>query len=180
MNKLFVDTQIGKKNIIFGGLLFLLFAVVIGIPLTLTFFGIPVLSAEQYQLWKVVHGYAIFLAVINYLLGTSVDKLDISGRQKEVLSWSFITAGLFGAVVRMSLILLAAYEDWHLFASLGEVVFFSVGLAIFIYGWTKKAKPAWVGAPDNLARDGQPGPVAMNPKAHQSPDESAIKFGARN
>jgi hypothetical protein len=126
-----------------------------------------------------VHGYAIFLAVINYLLGTSVDKLVISGRQKEALSWSFIIAGLFGAVVRMGLVLLAAYEDWHLFASLGEVVFFSVGLAIFIYGWTRTARPAWVGAPGNLARDGQPGPVGMNPKSRRSPDESPIELGAR-
>lgn len=155
MDNLFLDTQIGKKNIIFGALLFLLFALVIGVPLTLNFFGIPVLSAEQYQLWKVVHGYGIFLGMINYLLGITVDKLSISGPQKQVLSWSFIMAGLFGAFVRMTLLLLAAYEDWHLFASLGEVVFFSVGLAIFVYGWTRKKRLVRPGTPlsGTLARD---------------------------
>ena len=156
MNNLLLDTQIGKKNIVFGAFIFLLFAVVIGVPLTLNFFGIPVLSADQYELWKVVHGYGIFLAVINYLLGTKVDELHISDRQKEILSWSFIIAGLFGAIGRMTLILLAAYENWHLFASLGETVFFSLGLVIFVYGWTRKNKPDWSGTPigETFARTG--------------------------
>jgi hypothetical protein len=181
MNNLFLDTQIGKKNIIFGAFLFLLFALVIGVPLTLNFFGIPVLSVEQYQLWKVVHGYGIFLAVINYLLGTSVDGLSISGRQKEVLSWSFIIAGLFGAVVRMTLVLVGMFEDWHLFASLGEVAFFSVGLAIFIYGWTRKQKLAFPGEPvaETSVRDRRPRPVKMDSTAHQVTDESPMKLEAR-
>ena len=142
MNTLLVDAQVGKKNIIFGALLFLIFALLIGIPLTLNFFGIPVLSTEQYQLWKVIHGYGIFLGVINFLLGLKVDQLSISGRQKEVLSWSFLIAGLFGAAVRGTLALLAVYENWHLLASLGETVFFTVGLVILIYGWAAKKKLA--------------------------------------
>lgn len=158
MNNLFSDTLIGKRNIIFGVFLFLLFAFGIGVPLTLNFFGISVLSAEQYELWKVVHGYGIFLAVINCLLGASVDDLRISDGQKKALSWSFIIAGLFGAVVRMSLVLLAAYEDWHLLASLGEVVFFSVGLAIFIYGWARKKGLAWPSEPGTEARPRAGGP----------------------
>jgi hypothetical protein len=142
MNTLLADAQVGKKNIIFGALLFLIFAVVIGIPLTLNFFGVTVLSAEQYQLWKVIHAYGLFLGVINFLLGMKLDQLSISGRQKEALSWSFIIAGLFGAVVRMTLALLAIYENWHLLASLGETVFFTVGLAILIYGWARKKELA--------------------------------------
>lgn len=138
MNTLFLDTQIGKKNIIVGALLFLLFGVLMGIPLTINFLGGSVLSDEQYQLWKVVHGYGIFLAVINYFLGTIVDELRLSGRQKEVLSWSFIVAALFGPVGRMILILLSVYADWYLVASLGETVFFTIGLAMFIFGWMKK------------------------------------------
>ncbi len=159
MNNLFLDTQIGKKNIIFGAFLFLLFALVIGVPLTLNFFGILVLSPEQYQVWKVVHGYGIFLAIINYLLGTNVDELRISDRQKEVLSWSFIIAALFGAVGRMALVLLGMFEGWHLFASLGEVIFFTVGLAFFIYGWTRKKGLTWPGEPgtDTRTRVGSPG-----------------------
>jgi hypothetical protein len=147
MNTFFSVTPVGRKNIIFGAFLFLLFALVIGVPLTLDFFGLSVMSSKQYELWKVVHAYGIFLGVINFLVGTSVDKLNIPDRQKEVVSWSFVVAGLFGAIGRMTLILLAAYEDWHLLASLGEVVFFSVGLAMGIYGGIRETKPAWLGSP---------------------------------
>ena len=142
MNILRLETHIGTKNILFGVFLFLLFAFVIGVPLTLNFFSASVLSAEQYQLWKVVHGYGIFLGVINCLLGAIVDRLHLSAGQKEALSWSFIIAGLFGAVVRMALVLLAIYDDWHLMASLGEVTFFVIGLAILVYGWTRPAAVA--------------------------------------
>jgi hypothetical protein len=147
MNTFFSVTPVGRKNIIFGAFLFLLFAFVVGVPLTLDFFGLSVMSSERYELWKVVHAYGIFLGVVNFLLGTSVDKLSISDRQKEVVSWSFVVAGLFGAVGRMILVLVRAYEDWHLLASLGEVVFFSVGLAICIYGWIRETKPALLGSP---------------------------------
>ena len=37
MIKLFIESQIGTKNIIFGALLFLLFAFGVGVPLTLNF-----------------------------------------------------------------------------------------------------------------------------------------------
>ena len=147
MNAFFSVAQVGKKNMIFGSFLFLLFAFVIGVPLTLDFLGLSVMSSEQYELWKVVHAYGIFLGVVNYLIGTSVDKLSISARQKEVLSWSFVVAGLFGAIGRMILVLVSAYDDWHLLASLGEVVFFSVGMAVYIYGWARERKPAGLGSP---------------------------------
>jgi prepilin signal peptidase PulO-like enzyme (type II secretory pathway) len=147
MNTFISGAQVGKRNIYFGSFLFLLFAFVIGVPLTLDFLGLSVMSSEQYELWKVVHAYGLFLGVVNYLIGTSVDKWSISARQKEVLSWSFVVAGLFGAIGRMTLVLLSAYEDWHLLASLGEVVFFSIGLAVYIYGWTREKKPAGIAAP---------------------------------
>jgi hypothetical protein len=147
VNTFFSVNPVGRKNIIFGAFLFLLFALVIGVPLTLDFFGLSVMSSERYELWKVVHAYGIFLGVINFLLGASVDKLNISDRPKEVVSWSFVMAGLFGAIGRMILVLIGAYKDWHLLASLGEVVFFSVGLAICIYGWIRETKPAWLSSP---------------------------------
>ena len=140
MSTLFADSPIGRKNIIFGAFLFLLFALAVGIPLTLDFLGASVLSDKQYQLWKVVHGYGIFLGVINYFLGTNLDQLRLSGRQKEMLSWSFIVAGFFGAIVRMAFALLDVYDDWVLFASSVEAASFSVGLALFIYGWSGKKK----------------------------------------
>jgi hypothetical protein len=142
MANLLQKAQVGKQNIIFGALLFILFAIVIGVPLTLSFFGMPVLSAEQYALWKVVHGYGVFLSVINFFLGTSLDQLSISNRQKQIVSWSFIIAGLFGAVIRMTLVLLGLFKDWVLYASLGEVVFFSLGLIIYIWGWARKEATA--------------------------------------
>lgn len=158
MNNLLQDTQIGKRNIIFGVLLFLLFALVIGIPLTLNFFGVRVLSDEQYEIWKVVHGYGIFLAVINCFLGTVVDGLRLSHGQKDLLSWSFIIAGVFGALGRMALVLLGLLEDWHLLASLGEVVFFVVGLALFVYGWTRKTGVAFEGEQRTATRVRAGGP----------------------
>lgn len=130
-------TQVGRKNILFGAFLFLLFAVGMGIPLTINLFGGTALTAEQYQLWKVVHGYGLFLGVINVFLGASMNNLRLSSGQKEILSWSFIIAAAFGGIVRLALVLLSAYEAWHLLPSLGEAVFFSIGLVLFVYGWNR-------------------------------------------
>lgn len=134
MDTLRSEMQAGRKNILFGAFLFLLFAVGMGIPLTINLFGGSALSSEQYQLWKVVHAYGLFLGVINLFLGTSINNLRLSSGQKELLSWSFIIAALFGAIARMALVLIAAYEAWHLLPSLGEAVFFSIGLVLFVYG----------------------------------------------
>lgn len=137
METLRSEMQVGRKNILFGIFLFLLFAVGMGMPLTVNLFGGTVLSAEQYELWKVVHAYGLFLGVINVFLGTSINNLRLSSGQKELLSWSFIIAALFGAIGRMALVLMAAYETWHLLPSLGEAVFFSLGLVLFFYGWSR-------------------------------------------
>lgn len=137
MNTLRSEMRVGRKNILFGAFLFLLFAVCMGIPLTINLFGGSALSAEQYELWKVVHAYGLFLGVINVFLGTSINNLQLSRGQKELLSWSFIIAALFGAIVRMALVLLAVYDTWHLVPSFGEAVFFSIGLALFVYGLSR-------------------------------------------
>src|SRR5512147_2707668 len=77
MNKIFADADVGRKNIVFGIVLFLILGVVVGIPLTIDFFGGSLLAADQYQMWKVVHGYSVFLAFINYFLGVTIDRLEM-------------------------------------------------------------------------------------------------------
>jgi hypothetical protein len=63
-----------------------------------------------------------------------IDRLDLSGQQKEVSSWSFLLAGLFGGFTRMGLVLLSALSAFGLYASLGEVVFITIGTLVFIRG----------------------------------------------
>lgn len=156
MNTLRSEMQAGRKNILFGAFLFLLFAIGMGIPLTINLFGGSALTAEQYELWKVVHGYGLFLGVINVFLGTSINNLRLSSGQKELLSWSFIIAALFGAIVRLALVLLAAYEAWHLLPSLGEAVFFTIGLMLFVYGWLRSGDlPEKTTPGEFVARDRQ-------------------------
>ncbi len=72
----------------FGVFLFLALGVVVGVPLTVNLFGGSMLTDAQYQTWKVVHGYAVFLATINGYFGLAIDRLDLSRRQKELASWS--------------------------------------------------------------------------------------------
>lgn len=134
MYSIFADVHVGRKNIVFGIALFLLFGVAGGIPLTIDFFGGSVLTREQYQAWKVVHGYGVFLSFINYFFGLIIDRLDVTSRQKEVASWSFLIAALFGAVGRMILLLLSALGAFGLYASLGETVFFVIGTIVFVLG----------------------------------------------
>jgi hypothetical protein len=134
MSRAFADVRIGRKNVGFGIALFLILGVGAGIPLTINFFGGSVLTSEQYQIWKVVHGYGIFLGFINYFFGLIIDRLDLSGQQKEVSSWSFLLAGLFGGFTRMGLVLLSALSAFGLYASLGEVVFITIGTLVFIRG----------------------------------------------
>jgi hypothetical protein len=106
----------------------------VGIPLTINFLGGSVLTSEQYQAWKVVHGYGVFLAFINYFFGLLIDRVDLTRQQKEVASWSFLIAGLFGAITRMILLLLSALGTFGLYASLGETIFISLGTIVFVFG----------------------------------------------
>jgi len=133
MNRIFAGTDVGRKNIGFGLLLFLVLGVAAGIPLTIDLFGGSLLE-DQYQVWKVIHGYGVFLSFINFFFGLCIDRVKLTRRQKEVASWSFLLAGLVGGFGRMTLALLAAPEGLRRLASLLESVCFVLGTGVFVYG----------------------------------------------
>ncbi|OGT27757.1 MAG: hypothetical protein A2Z17_03265 [Gammaproteobacteria bacterium RBG_16_66_13] len=118
----------------FGIALFLISGVIVGIPLTINFFGGSVLTMEQYQSWKVVHGYGVFLSFINYFFGVIIDRLALTRGQKELSSWAMLAAGLVGGVGRMTLLLLSALDELGVYASLGEVVLIVLATAVFLRG----------------------------------------------
>jgi hypothetical protein len=134
MDRISANTAVGKKNIGFGIGLFLILGVIMGIPLTIDLFGGSILSQEQYQTWKVVHGYGVFLAFINYFFGLCIDRLSLTRTQKEISSWSFLLAGIIGGLVRMILVLTSSLDQFGLYASLGESACFIVGTLIFVRG----------------------------------------------
>ncbi len=127
MNKIFADAIIGRKNIVAGILLFLIMGVIVGIPLTMDFMGGSLLTGDQYQSWKVVHGYSVFLAFINLFLGLGIDRFNMSVGQKQIVSWSFLVAGLVGGLGRMTLVLLSSLEQFGRVASLIETLLFVLG-----------------------------------------------------
>jgi len=138
MNVILNAANIGKKNIVFGIALFLLLGVVVGIPLTIDFLGGSFLTSIQYQTWKVVHGYGVFLAFINYFLGLSIDRLEMPKQHKEIVSWSFLAAGAIGGVVRMVLVLLSSISVFGIYASLTESTLFVLGTIIFVRGQVRQ------------------------------------------
>src|SRR4030066_693023 len=137
MDRIFTNAEVGRKNIGFGIALFLFLGMVVGIPLTIDFFGGSILTGDQYQNWKVVHGYGVFLAFINYFLGLCIDRVNLTRQQKEITSWSFLLAGLVGGVARMVLVLTSALSEFGIYASLGETAFFILGTLIFVRGQMK-------------------------------------------
>ena len=141
MDKMFAEIQVGKKNIVFGIVLFILLGIGFGVPLTMNFFGGSILTQTQYQTWKVVHGYGIFLGFINYFFGMSIDRLRLTDKQKELSSWAFLMAGIFGGAFRMILAITATLSALGLYASLGETVFISLGILIFLMGQSRKPNP---------------------------------------
>lgn len=141
MYRIFADVQVGRKNMTFGIALFLIAGVMVGIPLTINFFGGSVLASDQYQTWKVVHAYGVFLAFINYFLGLTIDRLALPKQHKEIVSWSFLMAGLIGGVGRMILVLTSSLDAWGLYASLGETVCFILGTVVFVRGQLR-ARPS--------------------------------------
>ena len=135
MNKIYADADAGKKNIAFGMGLFLLLGVVVGIPLTVDFMGGSMLTAAQYQTWKVIHGYGVFLAFVNFFFGYCIDGLNLTRRQKEIASWSFLVAGVVGGIGRSLLVLLSFQGGFGGYAiSLIETLCFVLGTLIFVRG----------------------------------------------
>ena len=138
----FADANVGRKNIVFGIALFLIAGIGLGIPLTIDFLGGSTLG-DLYQPWKVVHGYAIFLSFINYFVGLSLDRWNLTPAQKQIVSWSFLVTGLIGGVTRMILVGFGALDALGIYASLGESAFITLGTAVFVLGqWRSKRYPA--------------------------------------
>lgn len=137
MNWVFADAEVGRKNIGFGIALFLLLGVLVGIPLTIDMFGGSLLTSDQYQAWKVAHGYGVFLAFINYFFGMCIDRWNLPRGQKEIASWSFLTAGLLGGLGRMVLVLLSSLSTFGLYVSLCETALFVLGTLVLVRGQMK-------------------------------------------
>jgi len=144
MKTLFANADVGRKNILFGIALFLILGVVAGIPLTIDLFGGSLLSSGQYHAWMVVHGYGVFLAFINYFLGLAIDRLEMSRQHKEIVSWSFLAAGLIGGVVRMALVLASSLGVFGRAVSLVETALFVLGMIALVRGQIKEKASASV------------------------------------
>ena len=134
MNRIFTVAEVGRKNIAFGMALFLILGVLVGIPLTVDFMGGSMLTGAQYQTWKVIHGYGVFLAFVNFFFGFSIDRLNLTRRQKEISSWSFVIAGLFGGIGRSVLFLMPSLGEIGNIINLVETAGFVIGTYIFVYG----------------------------------------------
>jgi hypothetical protein len=134
MNRLFADSDVGRKNVGFGVGLFVILGVVVGIPLTADFLGGSWLTSEQYQTWKVVHAYGVFLSFVNFFFGLAIDRLSLTKQQKEITSWCFLLAGVAGGLVRMALLLASALDDFAIYVSLTETVLFVAGTFILVRG----------------------------------------------
>jgi hypothetical protein len=134
MNTILAGGAVGRKNIAFGIGLFVILGVVVGIPLTVNFLGGSMLTGDQYQTWKVVHAYGVFLSFINFFFGLCVDRLELTSWHKEMSSWSFLLAGLIGGVVRMLLALFSVLGEFGVYASLAETALFVLGTFILFRG----------------------------------------------
>src|SRR5512139_3274385 len=141
MNKIFAGVDVGRKNIVFGVVLFLVLGVVIGIPLTVDLFGGSMLTESQYQTWKVLHAYGVFTAFVNIFFGFLVDRMNLGKQQLNLASWSFLVAGLVGGFGRPILFLLSVPGSFGGYAvSLVETVGFIVGSYLFIRSRMVEAK----------------------------------------
>jgi len=134
MNRIFADADVGRKNIGFGIALFLILGVVVGIPLTVNFLGGSMLTSAQYQAWKVIHGYGVFLSFVNFFFGYCIDRLGLIRRQKEISSWSLLIAGLFGGIGRSAMFLLPVLGGYRNYVNLVETVGFVIGTFVFVRG----------------------------------------------
>ena len=140
MNKIFAGVDVGKKNIVFGVVLFLILGVVVGVPLTVDLFGGSMLTDSQYQTWKVLHAYGVFTSFVNFFFGFCIDRQNLTKRQKEIASWSFLVAGIVGGIGRPVLFLLSSPGGIASYAvSLVETVGFVLGTFIFVQGKMKES-----------------------------------------
>jgi hypothetical protein len=138
MNRIFAGVNVGRKNIVFGVVLFLVLGVVAGVPLTVNLFGGSMLTESQYQTWKVLHAYGVFTAFVNFFFGFLVDRMSLDRRQLEIASWSFLVAGLVGGFGRPVLFLLSVPGSIGSYAiDLIETVGFVLGTFIFVSGQMK-------------------------------------------
>ena len=139
MNNFFAGIDVGRKNIVFGVVLFLVLGVVVGVPLTVGLFGGSMLTEGQYQTWKVLHAYGVFTAFVNFFFGFLVDQMNLGRRQLEIASWSFLVAGLVGGIGRPVLFLLSAPGSIGSYAiSFIETVGFIVGTYLFVHSRMQK------------------------------------------
>jgi len=139
MNRIFAGVDVGRKNIGFGIVLFLILGVMVGIPLTVDLFGGSMLTGAQYQTWKVLHAYGVFLAFVNFFFGYCIDRVNLTRQQKEISSWSFVIAGLFGGFGRSILFLLPISGGFGSYTiSFIETVGFVIGTFIFMLGQIKE------------------------------------------
>jgi hypothetical protein len=133
MNRIFAGVDIGRKNIVFSIVLFLVLGVIAGTPLTVDLFGGSMLTEIQYQTWKILHAYGVFIAFVNFFFGFLVDRMSLGRRELEIASWSFVIAGLVGGVGRPILSLQSApWAFGRYIVSLIETLGFVLGTFIFV------------------------------------------------
>lgn len=133
MKKIIAGVDVGRKNIIFGIVLFLILGVVVGTPLTVGLLGGSMLTESQYQAWKVLHAYGVFTAFVNFFFGFLVDRMHLDRRELEIASWSFLVAGLVGGIGRPVLFLLSVPSVWAGYGiDLFETFGFVSGTFIFV------------------------------------------------
>ena len=139
MNKILAGVDVGRKNIIFGVVLFLVLGVVVGVPLTVDLFGGSMLTESQYQTWKALHAYGVFTAFVNFFFGFLVDRMRLGRRQLEIASWAFLVAGVVGGMGRPVLFLLSVPGAIGSYAiSLIETAGFVVGTLLFVRSQMQK------------------------------------------
>jgi len=133
MYTILANVDVGRKNIVFGVVLFLILGIATGLPLTVDLLGGSLLTEAQYQAWKVLHAYGVFLSFVNFFFGYLVDRMTLSRQQLEIASWAFVLAGFIGGIGRPVLFLLAAPPGFAGYAvSLLETLGFVIGTFLFL------------------------------------------------
>jgi hypothetical protein len=90
--------------------------------------------------------FPILLNFINSFFGMIIDRMRLTDGQKELTSWSFLIAAIFGGAIRMILVILSALGELGLYASLGETIFISLGTLVFLLGQSHRLAPEQTGS----------------------------------